>query len=70
MKHHLIKFMLIIGIMISVSACTTNQIGTSAGGAAGAGTGYALTGNGWGAAIGGGAGALIGGELSKKSTTH
>jgi len=40
-------------------------VGTTAGAAAGAGTGYAVTRSGWGAAIGGGAGALLGHELTK-----
>ena len=47
-----------------VTACTQNQVGTAAGGAAGAGVGYAVSKNAWGTVIGGGAGALIGHELT------
>jgi hypothetical protein len=53
--------------ILGLCACTQNQIGTSAGGAAGAGLGYAVSKSAWGAAIGGGAGALIGNQLSKNN---
>jgi hypothetical protein len=65
MKSIVLKVVSIIFILITFGGCTMNQIGTTAGGAAGAGTGYAVTGSGWGAAIGGGAGALLGHELTK-----
>lgn len=65
MKSLVLKVVSIVFILLSFSACTTNQVGTTAGAAAGAGTGYAVTGSGWGAAIGGGAGALLGHELTK-----
>ena len=45
-------------------ACTTTQVDTSIGTAAGAGIGYAI-GGGTGALIGGGAGALAGYEIGK-----
>ncbi len=51
--------------VFAVTACTQNQVGTAAGGAAGAGVGYAVSKNTWGTVIGGGAGALIGHELTK-----
>lgn len=70
MKKILIQILSMCVLVFSVSACTTNQMGTTTGGAAGAGAGYALTGSGWGAAIGGGAGALIGHELSEKSKSQ
>jgi hypothetical protein len=60
-----LKIMVFIS-MFGLCACTQNQIGTSAGGAAGAGLGYAVSKSAWGAAIGGAAGALIGNELSKQ----
>jgi len=65
MKSLVLKVVSIVFLLIPISACTTNQVGTTAGAAAGAGTGYAVTRSGWGAAIGGGAGALLGHELTK-----
>ncbi len=61
----LIKIIFLVLTLVGLNACTQNQIGTTAGGAAGAGLGYAVAKNGWGAAIGGAAGALVGHELSK-----
>ena len=65
MKLSNLKVVVVISAIIGLCACTQNQVGTTAGGAAGAGLGYAVSNNVWGAAIGGGAGALIGHELSK-----
>ena len=64
MYFSIFKIMMFMSLL-SLTACTQNQVGTSAGGAAGAGLGYAVSKNAWGAAIGGAAGALIGNELSK-----
>lgn len=66
MNYYKIKMLALgIGTLLLVS-CTNTQIGTVAGGAAGAGLGYAVSGgSGWGAAIGGGAGALIGNQIGQ-----
>lgn len=61
------KWLLMAVTLMSLSACSTNQIGTTAGGATGAAVGYAVSKNAWGAAIGGGAGALVGHELTKNN---
>ena len=63
-----IKLGLIGVVVLILNACTTNQIGTGAGGATGAAVGYAVSKNAWGAAIGGGAGALIGHEVTKNQS--
>ena len=60
-----LKHFTIILAVFAVTACTQNQVGTAAGGATGAGVGYAVSKNAWGTVIGGGAGALVGYELSK-----
>lgn len=60
-----IKLLLMAVALMGLSACSTNQIGTTTGGATGAAVGYAVSKNAWGAAIGGGAGALIGHEVTK-----
>lgn len=60
-----LKIATIILAVFAVTACTQNQVATAAGGAAGAGVGYAVSKNAWGTVIGGGAGALIGHELTK-----
>lgn len=62
-----IKLLLMTVALLGLSACSTNQIGTTAGGASGAALGYAVSKNAWGAAIGGGAGALIGHEITKNN---
>lgn len=51
-----------------LAGCTTTQVDTSIGGAAGAGLGYAVSGSPWGAVIGGGAGALIGNQIGQEQT--
>lgn len=53
---------LFLGVSMSMlSGCTGSQVGTVAGGAAGAGIGYAVSGgNAVGTMIGAGAGALVG----------
>lgn len=51
-----------------LAGCTTTQVGTSIGGGAGAGLGYAVSGSPWGAVIGGGAGALIGNQIGQNQT--
>jgi len=61
------KLCLTCVVVTFLSACTTTQVDTTIGGAAGAGVGYAV-GGGWGAVIGGGAGALIGHEIGKSQT--
>ncbi len=51
----------VIGMSTTMlQACSNAQLGTALGGAAGAGVGYAVTGDPLGAAFGGGAGALLG----------
>ncbi len=59
--------LLAIGLAtFTLTACTTTQVDTSIGGAAGAGLGYAVSGGSpWGAVIGGGAGALIGNQIGQ-----
>jgi hypothetical protein len=64
MNFTLIKITALFVILLGLNACTQNQIGTGAGGAAGAGLGYAVSNNVWGAAIGGAAGALVGNKLT------
>lgn len=52
--------------VVGLSACTSTQVGTVAGGAAGAGIGYAVTGgSALGTVIGAGAGALIGNQIGQ-----
>lgn len=48
-----------------LGGCTNTEVGTTVGGAAGAGLGYAVSGSPWGAVIGGGAGALIGNSIGQ-----
>ena len=60
-----IKHISLLLTIFAVTACTQNQVGTAAGGATGAGVGYAVSRNAWGTVIGGGAGALAGYELSR-----
>ena len=55
---------LALSASIALISCTTTQVDTSIGGAAGAGLGYAV-GGGWGALIGGGAGALVGHQIGQ-----
>ena len=51
---------------LTLIGCTSTQVGTTAGGAAGAGLGYAVSGGTpLGTVIGGGAGALVGYEVGK-----
>lgn len=51
----------------SLSSCTSSQVGTGVGGAAGAGLGYAVTGgSALGTVIGGGAGALLGNQIGQE----
>lgn len=51
---------------LGLSACTSTQVGTVAGGAAGAGIGYAVSGgSALGTVIGAGAGALIGNQIGQ-----
>ena len=61
------KILMLSVVILGLNACTQNQVGTTAGGAAGAGIGYAVSKSAWGAAIGGGAGALIGHTLTKNN---
>lgn len=61
----------IMSIMVLISAttlisCTSTQVGTTTGGAAGAGVGYAVSGGTpLGTALGAGTGALVGYEVGK-----
>lgn len=48
---------------IILGGCTNSQVGTVVGGAAGAGIGYAVSGNAVGTVIGAGAGSVIGHTL-------
>ncbi|KTD31298.1 MULTISPECIES: glycine zipper domain-containing protein [Legionella] len=49
---------------LTLCSCTNTQVGTVAGGAAGAGIGYAV-GRGGGAVVGGGLGALVGNQIGQ-----
>ena len=64
MKSKSIKFYFLGVSAMTLVACTTTQVDTSVGTAAGAGVGYAI-GGGTGALIGAGAGALVGYEVGK-----
>ena len=64
MKLKSIKFYFLGVSAVTLVECTTTQVDTSVGTAAGAGVGYAI-GGGTGALIGAGAGALVGYEVGK-----
>lgn len=66
MNYYSIK-MCVIGLAVStVTACTSTEVGTTVGGATGAGVGYAVSGgSALGTVIGGGAGALIGNQIGQ-----
>ena len=64
MKPYLIKMCCLLFAFFSISACTTTQVDTAVGGAAGAGIGYAV-GGGTGELIGGGVGALVGNQVGQ-----
>ena len=61
------KQYLLIGLAaLSITACTSTEVGTGVGGAAGAGVGYAVSGgSAVGTIIGAGAGALIGNQIGQ-----
>ncbi len=49
---------------LTLCSCTSREVGTAGGAAAGAGIGYAVSGgSGFGAALGAGAGALVGNQI-------
>lgn len=54
-----------LSVTTLMSGCTSNQLGTVGGAAAGAGVGYAVGGGALGTAIGAGAGALIGNQVTR-----
>jgi len=58
--------MIILGAALVLGGCTTTQVGTTTGAAAGAGLGYAVSGgSGVGTAIGAGTGAVIGHQIGQ-----
>jgi len=67
MKNYFIKTSCAVLAFLSMAACTTTQVDTAVGGAAGAGVGYAV-GGGTGALIGGGLGALVGNQVGQNET--